>query len=172
MQVWTTGAALVQGTRYYTDSRHCWWIQWAWCRKAVSAVGYNQAAANTAALLVGELVSLPAVVRAMFDQVEQLVRLLLVISASSCDCEAERSFSNLRRLKTYLRSSMLQDRIPHCAILHVHQLHLDNLNIEDIARDFVETNDTRRLVFVKYVMILIALRHESRILVHNSTFHF
>ena len=87
--------------------------------------------ANTVALLVDKLISLPAVVRAIFDQVEQLVRLLLVIPASSCG--AARSFSSQRRLKTYLRSSMLQERLTHCAILHVHQLHLDNFNIDNIA---------------------------------------
>jgi len=38
------------------------------------------------------------IVRSMFDQVEQLVRLLLTIPCSSA--EAERSFSSLRRLKT------------------------------------------------------------------------
>jgi len=46
------------------------------------------------------------IVRSMFDQVEQLVRLLLTIPCSSA--EAERSFSSLRRLKTYLRNSMGQ----------------------------------------------------------------
>jgi hypothetical protein len=81
----------------------------------------------------------------MFDQLEQLVRLVLVIPASSC--EAELSFSSLRRLKTYLWSPMLQEHLTHCAILYVHQLHLDALNIDDIARDFVEKHDTRRLVF-------------------------
>jgi len=40
--------------------------------------------------------------RAMFPNVENLVRLLLVNPASSAT--AERSFSALRRLKTYLRA--------------------------------------------------------------------
>jgi hypothetical protein len=97
---------------------------------------------NTVAELVDKLVSLPPVVRSMFDQLEQLVRLLLVIPASSC--EAERSFSSLRRLKAYLQSSMLQERLTHCAILHIHQLHLDALKIDDTARDFAEKHNTRR----------------------------
>ena len=46
-----------------------------------------------------KLASAQPVVRSMFDQVEQLVRLLLTIPCSSV--EAERSFSSLRRLKTY-----------------------------------------------------------------------
>jgi hypothetical protein len=33
----------------------------------------------------------------------------------------ERSFSVLRRLKTYLRTTMLQDRLTSLAVLHVHR---------------------------------------------------
>ena len=36
--------------------------------------------------------------------------------------EAERSFSSLRRLKTYLRSTMTQDRLTGLAMLHIHYL--------------------------------------------------
>ena len=44
-------------------------------------------------LHVASLVSMPSVVKSMFDQVEQLVCLLLTNPASSA--EAERSFSSL-----------------------------------------------------------------------------
>ena len=44
-------------------------------------------------------------VRKIFPMVERLLRLVLTSPASSCS--AERSFSALRRLKTYLRSTML-----------------------------------------------------------------
>jgi hypothetical protein len=49
-------------------------------------------------IVVSKLVGLDPVVRGLFPQVEQLVRLLLTISCGSA--EAERSFSGLRRLKT------------------------------------------------------------------------
>jgi hypothetical protein len=55
----------------------------------------------------------------MFDQVEQLVRLLPTIPASSA--EAERSVSSLRRLKSYLRTTTKQECLNHCEVLHVHQ---------------------------------------------------
>ncbi|XP_068213365.1 zinc finger MYM-type protein 1-like [Palaemon carinicauda] len=58
-------------------------------------------------------------VRRMFPQVEALLRLLLVSPASSCT--AERSFSALRRLKAWLRSSMSQQRLNHLMICHVHR---------------------------------------------------
>jgi len=57
----------------------------------------------------------PAVTRSsklLFSKVEQLATrlftLLLVLPVSSC--EAERSFSSLRRLKRYLRSTMAQSK--------------------------------------------------------------
>lgn len=44
-------------------------------------------------------------------------RILSVIPATSCS--AERSFSALRRMKTYLRSTMGQDRLNNLAIINI-----------------------------------------------------
>ena len=69
--------------------------------------------------------SVDPVIQKMFDQIEQLVRLLLTIPSSSA--EAEDSFSSLRRLKSYLRSHMKQNRLNHLTVLHVHKDKLDTL---------------------------------------------
>ena len=61
-------------------------------------------------------------VKQLFCEVEKVLRLLLVLPVSSC--EAERSFSALRRLNTYLRSTMTQKRLNSVAVLHVHQRRL------------------------------------------------
>ena len=90
------------------------------------------------------LLSDPAI-RALFDQVVVLTRLLLTIPASSA--EAERSFSALRRLKTYLRSTMSQQRLNSIAILNVHQHRLDALNIRKIACEFVQENEQSGAIF-------------------------
>ena len=58
---------------------------------------------------VNKLLSSDPAIRALFDQVDVLTRVLLTIPASSA--EAERSFSALRRLKTYLRSTMSLQRL-------------------------------------------------------------
>jgi len=57
--------------------------------------------------------------RVMFPQVAALIRLLLVNPASSTT--AEQSFSSLRRLKTYLRSTCVQRRLNNLAICHDHK---------------------------------------------------
>ncbi|KAF3840185.1 hypothetical protein F7725_018902 [Dissostichus mawsoni] len=68
---------------------------------------------------------------ALFTQVESLVRLLLVVPCSSA--EAEQSFSALRRLKTWLRSSMSQRCLNNVGVCHIHQDKLDQVDIEEIA---------------------------------------
>lgn len=84
-------------------------------------------------------------VRGLFDQVETLIRLLLVIPVSSA--EAERSFSALRRLKTWLRTTMSQVRLNNAAVCHVHQDTLDNIDVKQICQQFISVNDRRRHVF-------------------------
>ncbi|XP_035985290.1 zinc finger MYM-type protein 1-like isoform X2 [Fundulus heteroclitus] len=74
---------------------------------------------SNSAEAAGIIGGLPGEVRRLFGQVETLVRLLLVVPVSSS--EAERSFSALRRLKTWLRSTMTQNRLNHVAVCHVHK---------------------------------------------------
>ena len=71
----------------------------------------------------------------MFTEVCKLVRLVLTIPATSAT--AERSFSALRRLKTYTRSTMTAARLCHLAMLHVHQERTDKLNDEEIVQLFL-----------------------------------
>ena len=84
-------------------------------------------------------------VRCLFNQVEQLLRLLLIIPASSCS--AERSFSALRRLKTWLRNTMSQQRLNSIAVCHVHQDLLDKLDLQKLATEFAGRSDIRRRIF-------------------------
>ena len=72
----------------------------------------------------------------MFSEVEQLLRLLLLLPVSSC--EAERSFGSLRRLKTYRTyATMTQSRLYSIAVLHVHQHELMAVPLEHVLKDFV-----------------------------------
>ena len=85
-------------------------------------------------------------VRKLFPQVSVLLRLLLVSPASSCT--AERSFSALRRMKTWLRSTMTQQRLNHVMICHVHRTRLAACSPSDIATEFINGSpETRRSVF-------------------------
>ena len=94
-------------------------------------LNYSFNSAEAAGIICG----LPVEVRGLFGQVETLVRLLLVVPDSSS--EAERSFSPLCRLKTWLRCTMTQNRLNHVAVCYIHQDKLDLLDKKSICKQFV-----------------------------------
>jgi hypothetical protein len=60
--------------------------------------------------------------------------LLILFTMPASTVTMERSFSDLRRLKTYLRTTMLQDRLTSLAVLHVHR-DID-IDIDRVMRSF------------------------------------
>jgi hypothetical protein len=56
---------------------------------------------------------------------------------------AERSFSKLKLLKNYLRSTMSQERLNGLATLCIEKGLLDGIDIETIITDFASRNVTR-----------------------------
>ena len=63
--------------------------------------------------------TLPEADTLTFPNILTILKLLAVLPVTPCGCE--RSISVLRRLKTYLRSTMVQDRLNGLALLHVHR---------------------------------------------------
>ena len=80
--------------------------------------------------------------RSCLTQVEKLVQLLLTLPATNAT--SERSFSTLRRIKTYLRGSMGQVRLNSCMILNAYKEEVDSLDPEAIIKEFVTCHDGRR----------------------------
>ncbi len=77
--------------------------------------------------------------RELLSEVCQLFQLLLVIPATNA--VSERSFSALRRVKTYLRSTMAQDRLNHIMTLHIHRGLTDDLSlIESVFMEVIIEN--------------------------------
>ena len=68
----------------------------------------------------------------MFPNVRQLLCLVFTIPVTSCECE--RSVSVLCCLKTYLRSSMGQERLSALALMHI--LYGMELNLDEIINIF------------------------------------
>ena len=83
--------------------------------------------------------------KSMFSEVNTLLRVYLTVPMTSAT--AERSFSSLRRLKTYLRTTMSQKRLNHILLLHTHKVFTDELNIVEIAKEFIKVNDRRQNYF-------------------------
>ena len=71
------------------------------------------------------------------------MQLLMIVPATSAS--AERSFSCLRRVKTWLRSTMSQARLNSVALLHANRCLTPNLNT--VLDDFINLNDVRRRTF-------------------------
>ena len=72
----------------------------------------------------------------------------MVVPASAAS--SERSFSMLRRLKTWLRSTMSQKRLNHCAILHAHQEIVQTLDLVPLCHDFISTREYRLSVLGQF----------------------
>ena len=60
---------------------------------------------------------------------------------------AERTFSALRRLKTFLRSTMSQPRLNHTMLLYIHKDRTDSIDNEKIAKSVIMENERRRHFF-------------------------
>ena len=87
--------------------------------------------------------------KALYSQVIILVKLILVMPATNA--VSERSFSALRRIKTFLRATMHhQQRLNSLMILNVHQDKTDSLNVMSIANQFVANNEQRLAIFGKF----------------------
>ena len=84
-------------------------------------------------------------VKCMLPGVEKLPRLLLISPISSF--KAEQSFSALRKLKTWLRSTMTQVHLNHVVVCYVHWDIFSELSCKKIAKEFVMSNDASCRVF-------------------------
>ena len=81
---------------------------------------------------------LPNPEREMIKEVITLCKLILVNPATSA--AGERSFSTARRLKTWLRSRMNQERFSNLVVLNIHKERTDSLSTIDIANEFTDSN--------------------------------
>ena len=83
--------------------------------------------------------------RVLLEECTALVKLLLTAPATSCT--AERSFSMLRRLKSYLRTTITQERLNHTAVLATHANETMALDRDALIQDFITECSSRRHVF-------------------------
>ena len=60
---------------------------------------------------------------------------------------AERSFSTLHHLKTYLRSIMNKTKLNNVMILNIYKTKTDQLDLLKIAKRFVSANDMCKTYF-------------------------
>lgn len=81
----------------------------------------------------------------LLHQVSRALKLTLVMPATNAS--SERLFSALRRVKSYLRSTMMQERLNHLMVLHVHKERTDSIDAVAIANEYVKDSEYRLRVF-------------------------
>ena len=94
------------------------------------------------------LLSLSTAQRVLLKAVCRLFQLLLILPATNAT--SERSFSALRRIKSYLRSTMAQARLNHLMVLHYHQDLTDKLDLRSVANEYISKSESRRSTFATF----------------------
>lgn len=91
-------------------------------------------------------------IREMIPEIDKLCHLILTLPASTC--VAERSFSMLRRLKTYLRNTLCALRLNQIAVINCHRERAEKLKKEHILRKlmnfFINSNRVRAATFAVF----------------------
>ena len=89
--------------------------------------------------------SLSSAQLSLMSQVVLLVKLVLLMPATIA--VSERSASAMRRIKTYLRSTMTQSRLNNTMVLHIHNHLTDSIDHTSVLNEFASANDERRKLF-------------------------
>ena len=107
---------------------HQWYLKW---KKEEDTHGI-QALPNTLAFTLPHCSS-------YFANIQILLRILCTLPVTSCS--SERSFSALKRIKTHIRSSMINDRLTSLTLLHVH--HDIAVDIPQVIDEFARRHPRR-----------------------------
>ena len=101
--------------------------------------------------LLSELKSMSHVQRLWLEQVCTVASLILIMPATNT--ASERSFSSLRIVKPYLRSTISQVRLNSIMTLHIHKELTDKLDLLEIGNDFVGASNHRQHTLGKFIPI-------------------
>ena len=83
--------------------------------------------------------------KSLFSEISTLLQIAHTIPVTSAT--AERTFSALRQVKSFLRSTMSQERLNHCMTLHIYKEKTDEIDLTKVAQEFIAANDRRKTFF-------------------------
>ena len=84
----------------------------------------------------------------LLPKVTKRANLLLVIPATNAT--SEWSFSEMKCIITYLRNTASGNRLNHCMMLHIHFKMTNQLNMIEIAKEFVGDSQVRLPAFGRF----------------------
>jgi len=79
----------------------------------------------------------------IYPYVDIALRMFLCTPATNCS--SERCFSTLRRLKTYLRSVMNNDRLNALAVLNIESELTSSVNYDNIIKEYAESQSRKKI---------------------------
>ena len=82
--------------------------------------------------------------RTAFPLLVNLLQIALTMVVSTAHCE--RSFSALKRIKTYLRSSMTEQRLTDLAILSIEREVSKQISLDNVIDEFAAKDKNRRII--------------------------
>jgi len=85
----------------------------------------------------------------MLPELHKMIKIFAVIPATTT-CTAERSFSGLQRMKTYLRNNMGQDRLNSVSPINIERCYANKVlenNIHGIIDTFAKRKHGHRYFF-------------------------
>ena len=91
------------------------------------------------------LLSLLPLVEA-FPNLVKLIRIAMTIAVSTAQCE--RTFSTLKLVKSYLRSTMGETRLTDLAVLSIEKELSCNINFDEVVTEFAGVDKNRRIILV------------------------
>ena len=81
----------------------------------------------------------------MLGKIDRVLKVYFTVPVTTAT--AERSFSALKRLKTFVRSSMTQARLNNLLMMYVHDSVTESLDLVDVGNQFVSVNSRRKHYF-------------------------
>lgn len=79
-----------------------------------------------------------------FPNLEIILRIFLTIPISNAS--GERSFSALKRVKNYLRSTLSQAKLSSLSLLYIENANIDNINLNDVINKFATLKSRKKAI--------------------------
>lgn len=111
--------------------------------KAEIQVAKNSKIQSTAIEMLTPLEMSKIVSPNTFPNLYKLLNLAFTVPISSVTCE--RSFSAMRHVKNWLRSTMLQERFTNLALLCIENDLTNNINNDDVIEKILVNNKDRKI---------------------------
>lgn len=93
---------------------------------------------------ISDIISQSVINKTTFPNSYKLLQIAITLPISSASCE--RSFSTMRRIKNWLRSTMVQDRLSFLALINIENEITKTLNLDDVMEEFIKLGNRKLLL--------------------------